>query len=237
MPKGIYKRTDYHKKLTRKIGLANKGRPAWCKGKKLPYPTWNKNKKMWDTRKHPMLGKKAPWAKKNPQVFKKGSIPWNKGKKRPEIIGEKHPRWKGGFPKCMDCGKESKSYGRKRCWSCYSKWLKKVRPIAWAKEKNPAWKDGKGREPYSLEFNEGLKDKIRKRDNYQCQNCNMIEEEHLVVYGINLNIHHIDYNKKNSNKNNLISLCRQCHTRTNFNRNYWKEYFNKSEVIKNGLLS
>ncbi len=32
---------------------------------------------------------------------------------------------------------------------------------------------------------------------------------------------HIDYNKKNSNLNNLITLCGSCHTKTNTNRNYW----------------
>lgn len=33
-------------------------------------------------------------------MFKKGHIPWNTGKKRPEISGEKHPRWIGG--RCKD---------------------------------------------------------------------------------------------------------------------------------------
>ncbi|NQU99405.1 MAG: HNH endonuclease [Parcubacteria group bacterium] len=42
-----------------------------------------------------------------------------------------------------------------------------------------------------------------------------------------LSIHHIDYNKQNNNPNNLISLCRKCHVKTNFNRNYWKYYFLK----------
>ncbi len=70
-----------------------------------------------------------------------------------------------------------------------------------------------------------LKDQIRKRDNYTCQNCDMTEEEHIIVLGEVLSVHHIDYNKKNCNKNNLISLCRQCNARVNFNRKYWKEYF------------
>jgi len=37
----------------------------------------------------------------------------------------------------------------------------------------------------------------------------------------------------NSNKRNLITLCTSCHSRTNFNRDYWKNYFiniSKKEV-------
>ena len=56
----------------------------------------------------PMLGRNAPWAKKNPQVFKvgnkppktafkKGSIPWNKGIEWKEMRGKNHPNWNGGI--------------------------------------------------------------------------------------------------------------------------------------------
>ena len=31
-----------------------------------------------------------------PDIFKKGHIPWNTGKKRPELTKEKHPNWTGG---------------------------------------------------------------------------------------------------------------------------------------------
>ena len=33
-------------------------------------------------------------------------------------IGDKNPRWKGGKPKCVVCGKEIKGYRAKRCWGC-----------------------------------------------------------------------------------------------------------------------
>lgn len=36
---------------------------------------------------------------------------------------------------------------------------------------------------------------------------------------------HIDYEKGNCKENNLISLCSQCNSRANFNRNYWFGYF------------
>jgi len=78
---------------------------------------------------------------------------------------------------------------------------------------------------YSITFNAKLKEKIRKRDNYECQLCKITEEEHIIVFGKVLTIHHADYNKKNSKENNLISLCQNCHARTNYNREYWKDYF------------
>jgi hypothetical protein len=98
---------------------------------------------------------------------------------------------------------------------------------------NPAWIDGSSYENYPQEWTESLRESIRKRDNYECQNCNMTEEEHIIVYGQVLHVHHIDYNKKNCSKNNLITLCHQCNLRANRNRNYWKEFYqNKLEVYQ-----
>jgi len=72
-----------------------------------------------------------------------------------------------------------------------------------------------------------LRDNILERDNYICQNCGMTQEEHLTVYGRDLEVHHIDYNKNNNIENNLISLCKQCNIRANYNRDYWKNIFFK----------
>ncbi len=91
---------------------------------------------------------------------------------------------------------------------------------------NPNWHGGMSKLPYHFNFDEQLKLKIRERDLYTCQICNITEEEHLVLYGDALSIHHIDYNKMNCNPKNLISLCKQCNARVNFNRDYWEEYFN-----------
>ena len=88
-------------------------------------------------------------------------------------------------------------------------------------ERNHQWLGGKSFEPYSPEFNKNLKLRIRKRDNYTCRECGYTEEE----LGYILRIHHIDYNKKNNKENNLISLCRNCHAQTNFNREDWTKYF------------
>ncbi len=85
--------------------------------------------------------------------------------------------------------------------------------------KSPSWLGGKSFEPYSPDFNNKLKKNIRERDNYTCQVC--MEKEN----GRKLCTHHIDYNKLNNVKNNLISLCLKCHVTTNANRKCWEKYF------------
>lgn len=83
------------------------------------------------------------------------------------------------------------------------------------------WKGGISFEPYPINFNNSLKERIRKRDNYICQLCGIMEAE----LGRLLDVHHIDYNKENTADNNLISLCRRCNAKVNTNREYWQTYF------------
>ena len=78
---------------------------------------------------------------------------------------------------------------------------------------------------YPAEFNSILKDKIRERDNHTCQMCQITEEEHICITSRRLSVHHINYDKDNCKEENLISLCQQCHLRTNYNREYWENYF------------
>ena len=88
-------------------------------------------------------------------------------------------------------------------------------------EKSYSWLGGKSFEPYGLEFNTRLKSQIRERDNHTCQECQHTEEQLDRA----LDVHHIDYNKENNSPENLISLCRSCHSQTNFGREDWAEYF------------
>ncbi len=92
---------------------------------------------------------------------------------------------------------------------------------------NINWQDGKSTELYGIEFNDKLKEIIRKRDNYRCQQCFRHQDELFTKTRrkYKLNIHHIDYNKQNNNFDNIVSLCRNCHMQTNFKRNDWTEYF------------
>jgi 5-methylcytosine-specific restriction endonuclease McrA/DNA-directed RNA polymerase subunit M/transcription elongation factor TFIIS len=90
-------------------------------------------------------------------------------------------------------------------------------------DKSYTWQGGISFEPYDSKFNNHLREQIRQRDNYTCQLCGIPQN------GRRLAVHHIDYNKKNSHPNNLISLCpspSKCHGKTNHNREYWTQYFN-----------
>jgi len=90
------------------------------------------------------------------------------------------------------------------------------------------WRGGISFKPYSPEFNNRLKTIIRERDRFTCQLCGITEE----LVGQKLDVHHIDYDKTNNEVINLISLCKSCHSKTNFKRDDWINLFNsKNEVI------
>lgn len=88
-------------------------------------------------------------------------------------------------------------------------------------EKNNSWNGGTSRKPYAFGFSTRLKLKIRKRNNFECVECGINENS----LGRKLEVHHIDYDKNNNAENNLIALCKSCHSKTNFTRNDWKIYF------------
>ena len=92
------------------------------------------------------------------------------------------------------------------------------------KESHPNWKGGISNGEYGPEFNKELKESIKKDYRYVCQMCNAPK--------VKLDVHHIDYNKKNNANNNLIPLCKHCHAKTNFKREEWETLF-KNRLNKN----
>jgi hypothetical protein len=94
---------------------------------------------------------------------------------------------------------------------------------------HPNWQGGISTFPYPFDWTDTLKESIRQRDNYICQECGIHQDE----LNHKLDIHHIDYDKDNLNPSNLISLCRSCHIKTNYYRDKWYEYFQLFFSIKN----
>jgi len=83
-------------------------------------------------------------------------------------------------------------------------------------ENHPRWKGGISDSPYASDFNDNLKREIRARDEHLCAMCNEPEKGECHI------VHHVDYDKMNSDPFNLLALCRKCHAQTNYNRSYWQ---------------
>ena len=71
---------------------------------------------------------------------------------------------------------------------------------------SPWWKGGTHQRPYPDEFDRYLKAEIRSRDNHECRCCG--ENVYRSKRG---HVHHIDGNKQNCSKENLVLVCATCH--------------------------
>ena len=164
--------------------------------------------------KHPMFGKKRP---DSSRLMRE-----NNPMKRPEIVVKSVAKRNGenSSSKRLDVrdkmskakiGENHYFFGKKR--PDISKRMKR--------ENNPNWQGGISFEPYGISFNNTLKEQIRQRDNYQCQECSVFQKD----LGYKLPVHHIDFDKQNNDQLNLISLCKCCHPKTNYNRKDWIDYY------------
>ena len=181
-------------------------------------------------------------------IPRKNFVPWNKGlntshpsvkqytEKRTEVLKDRYSKgnliiWNKGLSKDTDDS----------VWK-YSQSIKEQIALSGSRKgkNHPFWgkhhtKEGKRNislghggtgipyenRKYPPEFYE-IRRSIIERDGYVCLNCGMTEEEHLIVYGMELHVHHIDYNKQNCYKSNLIASCLPCNTRFNYNKSYWQ---------------
>lgn len=80
---------------------------------------------------------------------------------------------------------------------------------------HPAWKGGLSFEPYGIEFNDELKERVKERDGYRCVVC---DKGNVILC-----VHHINYDKRDNSGLNLVTLCNSCHLKTNSNRNAWEK--------------
>lgn len=155
---------------------------------------------------------------------------------------EKHGSWKGGkqVVQCDACGNQllrfpSLIHEKNFCNdACYGQWRSEhfkgeANPnhgnSVLVGKNNPNWKGGITHEPYAeIWVDKRFKADIQERDNHTCQNPDCRGNDSILT------IHHIDYDKKNCDERNLITLCRACNGRANFNRDFWQAGY--SEIIR-----
>jgi len=154
--------------------------------------------------------------------FKNGRVIWNKGltkatsegvrKNAKGVSMTRKKLFQEGKLKCFGHGISPSMAGELNFW------FGKDRSGAL----NPNWQGGKSAEPYAPEWNERLREKVRTKFKRICQLCGKLECDN--EWG-KLQVHHIDYNKKNCKINNLIPLCVGCNFKVNYQRILWTKHF------------
>lgn len=224
MPTGVYIRTKEHK---RRMSENAKINPNY--GFKKKHHSEKTRKKLSEINKGKKLSRetkrkisKANKGKKHEPISKKQIKNYQKAQRKKWLNPD--------YRKHMVVVHTGKKYN-----IGYEERNRKI-SLANSKSGHPNWQGGISFESYGIEFNKELKEKIRKRDNYRCQECFRHQNELFIKNGksYKLDIHHIDYDKKNNNEANLISLCRNCHAQTNFDRNNWIKYY-RNKLTKNVL--
>jgi hypothetical protein len=216
--KGKHHTEETKRKISEKLKEFRKNNPNFRKGKNNPnYGTYwseerkNKHSKRMSGQNNPFYGKHlSEEQKKKIRIFIiMNPRPINQTNFNKENGGNLVPFKKGhnGYKYWKGKNKENDI----RC--------QKISQSVMA-DRNHNWKGGISFEPYPIVFNNHFKENIRNRDNRICQLCMIPEGKRK------LDIHHIDYNKKNCDPINLVSLCRYCHEKTNSDREYWESFFN-----------
>lgn len=145
--------------------------------------------------------------------WRKGKPSWNKGK---------HIQLNGALKKWQKNGGVPWNKGKRGIYKHTEEIKRKIGEAASLRkgEIHWNWQGGKSFEPYSIDWTNELRISIRERDRYICQLCGEKQGDRAH------SVHHVDYNKKNCNPDNLITLCVGCNSKVNKNRKYWTNYFN-----------
>lgn len=181
----------------------------WAKGKH-----WNLSR---ETKQRQSEAKK--------KLYKDGWVNPLSGKKQSDDFVQKRISAVKKYYEDHISSMKGRSLPRDSDW--YKKTAERFRQMASKpKEKNGRWRGGISFEPYSSNFDHSLKISIKERDSYICQLCGKPESWCTQK----LCIHHIDYDKKNSQYGNLITLCHPCNSKANADRDKWVYRF--KEMLK-----
>jgi hypothetical protein len=119
-----------------------------------------------------------------------------------KISGENSYMWKGGKPKCIDCGESLAGFYAKRCFPCYTKQA--------TGEKSAHWKGGITPKNAKIRNSKQMTEwrtSIFQRDEYCCQICK--------AKGVHLHAHHVVPFSVNGDLrfdiDNGQTLCKECH--------------------------
>ena len=112
--------------------------------------------------------------------------------------------------------KKNHRESKKGKWAYNEEQYKKLCKNTPRGDKHSNWNGGSSIIPYTVDFNKILKKAVKKLYKNKCAIC---------LKDVKLCVHHIDYNKANSDLNNLVALCVSCHFKTNNNRESWTKFF------------
>jgi len=167
-------------------------------------PNWHWSNKPESERQHIVNKMAVGWGKK-PKTGKWVVCPICGTKKYKKLCHLKRS-------KTLFCSKE-----------CFNKSKKGIIPpnLEQARAKSPIqkgknninWKGGVVR-PYSDNWTGSLHYKVWQRDNNTCQDCGK-----RGISRMDLVVHHIDFDKKNCDIDNLILVCRSCHLKRHWKAN------------------
>jgi hypothetical protein len=124
-------------------------------------------------------------------------------------------------------GEINPNYGSKRSIESCKKMSESHKGLQTGKN-NPAWKGGISFEPYCPKFNKDLRNRVRLFWENKCGNpeCNKSQDE----LNEKLSVHHVHYDKLvccNDKPVMLIPLCRNCHGKTNHDRERYERIYEK----------
>jgi len=143
-----------------------------------------------------------------------GHVGYWKGKKFPpearKLMRENHANFSG---------KNHPMYGKHLSHETKKK-ISESKKGKYVGELSPRWKGGISYEPYcSLWSDKEYKESIKERDGHKCLNPSCSKEHEL------LHLHHINYNKKDCNPKNIITLCVSCNGKANVDRGWHKAWY------------
>lgn len=132
------------------------------------------------------------------------------------------------FKNCFICNKHlilSPSLNRNDHQCCSMKCYGEYQARYHTGKNAHAYINGASFDPYPPEFSPNLRRAIRRRDKFTCQICFNAKRNKR------LDVHHIDFDKQNNSKINLVTLCISCHSKITY-----KNRFNYSFPSVNSLL-